>query len=111
MSTCGRAGTGRWSASSKPVGYMVYLRRQPGDSTDLAVTRGAYTVHQAGANGRLVLQGADGTLFKEHLENCAPCHNPNIDLTVDPTLTSVPASHACQVCRSPGDPGGVLLCG
>jgi hypothetical protein len=54
----------------------------------------------------MVLQGADGTLFKEHLENCAPCHNPNIDLTVDPTLTTVPAGHPCQVCRSPGDRGG-----
>jgi hypothetical protein len=54
-------------------------------------------VHQVGANGRMVLQGADGTLFKEHLENCAPCHNPKIDLTVDPTLTTMPADHPCQV--------------
>jgi hypothetical protein len=67
-------------------------------------------VHQVGVIGRMVLQGAYGTLFKEHLENCAPCHNPNIDLTVDPTLTTVPADHPCQVCRSPGDPERMLLC-
>jgi hypothetical protein len=57
------------------------------------------------------LAGCGGTLFKEHLENCAPCHNPNIDLIVDPTLTSVRANHFCQVCRSPGDPERMLLCG
>jgi hypothetical protein len=45
-------------------------------------------VHQVGANGRMVLLGADGTVFKEHMENCAPCHNPNIDTTVDPTSHS-----------------------
>jgi hypothetical protein len=67
-------------------------------------------VHQVGANGWMVLQGADGTLFKEHLKNCAPCHNPNFDLTINPTLTTVPADHPCQVCRSPGDPERMLLC-
>jgi hypothetical protein len=92
------------------VGDLVYLRRQPFDSTDVSVSREAYKVHQVGPNGRMVLQGADGTLFKEHLENCAPCYNPNIDLTVDPTLTTVPADHPCQVCRSPGDPEKMLLC-
>ena len=58
----------------------------------------------------MVLQGADGTLFKEHMENCAPCHNPNIDTTVDPTLTTVPAGHACQICKSPGRQAKMLLC-
>jgi hypothetical protein len=73
----------------------MYLRRQPSDSTDVSMSRGPYKVHQVGANGRMFLQGADGTLFKEHLENCVPCHNPNIDLTVDPTLTTVTADHPC----------------
>jgi hypothetical protein len=88
----------------------VYLCRQPVDSTDVSVSRGAYKVHQVGANGRLMLLGADKTVFKEHMENCAPCHNPNIETTVDPTLTTVPASHLCQVCRSAGDEGTMLLC-
>jgi hypothetical protein len=92
------------------AGDLVYLHRQPADSTDVSVSRGAYKVHQVGANGRMVLLGADGTLFKEHMENCAPCHNPNIDTTVDPTLTTVPAAHPCQVCRSAGDEGTMLLC-
>ena len=92
------------------VGDLVYLRRQPADKTDVSVSRGAYKVHQVGANGRMVLQGADGTLFKEHIENCAPCHNPNIDLTIDPTLTAVPAGHACQICKSPGRQATMLLC-
>jgi hypothetical protein len=39
-----------------------------------------------GANARMVLQAADKIVFKELLENCAPCHNPNIELTIDQTL-------------------------
>ncbi|GAQ89454.1 putative retrotransposon protein [Klebsormidium nitens] len=92
------------------VGDLAYLRRQPADKTDVSVTREAYRVHQVGSNGRLVLQGADGTLFKEHIENCAPCHNPNIDTTIDPTLTTVTADHACQICKSPGRQATMLLC-
>ncbi|GAQ93458.1 hypothetical protein KFL_015450020, partial [Klebsormidium nitens] len=92
------------------VGDLAYLRRQPADKTDVSVTRGAYRVHQVGSNGRMVLQGADGTLFKEHIENCAPCHNPNIDITIDPTLTTVTAGHACQICKSPGRQATMLLC-
>ena len=92
------------------VGDLVYLRRQPADKTDVAVTRGVYRVHQLSTNGRMVLQGADGTLFKEHMENCAACHNPNIDLTIDPTLTTVPAGHSCQICKSPGRQATMLLC-
>jgi hypothetical protein len=92
------------------VGDMVYLRQQPSNSTNVLVSRGAYKVHQVGANGRMVLQSTDRTLFKENLENCNPSHNPNIDLTVDPTLTTVPADHPCQVCRSPGYPERMLLC-
>ena len=92
------------------AGDLVYLRRQPADKTDVSVTRGAYKVHNVGSGGRMVLQGADGTLFKEHLENCAACHNPNIDTTVDPTLTTVPAGHSCQICKSPGRQATMLLC-
>jgi hypothetical protein len=80
------------------AGDLVYLRRQPAESTDGSVLRGAYKVHQVGANGRgMVLLGADGTVFKEHMKNCVPCHNPNINTTIDPTLTTVPATHPCQV--------------
>jgi hypothetical protein len=60
-------------------GDLVYLRQQSADSIDVSVSRGAYKMHRVRANGRMVLLGADGTVFKEHMENCAPCHNPNID--------------------------------
>jgi hypothetical protein len=40
----------------------------------------------------MVLLGADRTVFKEHMESGASRHNPNIDTTVNPTLTTVPAS-------------------
>lgn len=64
--------------------YCTYddSRRQQGRC--VGVERGLQGALQVGANGRTVtvLQGADGTLFKEHLGNCVPCHHPNIDLTI-----------------------------
>ncbi|GAQ92325.1 hypothetical protein KFL_009800040 [Klebsormidium nitens] len=111
----------RMSRQAALAGYSPYFltgnpcwharrSRSYSGTIQILVTRGAYKVHQVGANGRLVLLGADGTLFKEHSENCASSHNPNIDLTVDSTLTGVPASHACQVCKSAGNPSMMLLC-
>ena len=51
------------------AGDLVYLHRQPADSTDVAVSRRAYKVHQVKANGRMVLLEADGTVFKEHMQD------------------------------------------
>jgi hypothetical protein len=33
------------------AGDLVYLRRQPADSIDVSVSRGAHKVHQVGARG------------------------------------------------------------
>jgi hypothetical protein len=31
-------------------------------------------------NGRVLLEGRDRKRIRDHIENCVPCHNPNIDL-------------------------------
>jgi hypothetical protein len=35
-------------------------------------------------NGRVLLEGRDRKRIRDHVENCAPCHNPNIDLWQNP---------------------------
>jgi hypothetical protein len=43
-------------------------------------------VLSAGSGERLVLEGRDKKQLREYVENCAPCHNPNIDLWQNPEL-------------------------
>ncbi len=41
------------------------------------------------AFGILMLEGHDGVVWKDHVRNCAPCHLPNVDGIVDPSLAMV----------------------
>jgi hypothetical protein len=61
-------------------------------------------------NGRLVLEGRDKKTIKEHVENCAPCHNPNIDLWQNPELAKGDTDQACQVCHKITGGITMLLC-
>jgi hypothetical protein len=61
-------------------------------------------------NGRLVLEGRDKKTIKEHVENCAPCHNPNIDLWQNPELAKGATDQACQVCHKVTGGITMLLC-
>ena len=36
----------------------------------------------------MLLEGRDRKRIRDHVENCAPCHNPNIDLWQNPQLAS-----------------------
>jgi hypothetical protein len=47
-----------------------------------------------------MLEGRDGVVWKDHVRNCAPCHLPNVDGTVDPSLAVVQAAHmlVCDRC-------------
>jgi hypothetical protein len=37
----------------------------------------------------LLLEGQDGQTWKDHVRNCAPCHPPNVDGQMDPSLVVV----------------------
>jgi hypothetical protein len=37
----------------------------------------------------LLLEGQDGQTWKDYVWNCAPCHFPNVDGQIDPSLTMV----------------------
>ncbi len=39
--------------------------------------------------GVLLLKGRDGQTWKDHVHNYAPCHLPNVDGQMDPSLTVI----------------------
>lgn len=92
------------------VGDLVYLRRQKADSLDSNVGRLILRVKQVLGSGRIVLEGRDKKTVKEHVENCAPCHNPNIDLWQNPRLAQGDVDQACQVCHKVTRGAHMLLC-
>jgi hypothetical protein len=92
------------------VGDLVYLCRQPADSLDSKVGRLILRVKQDLGNGRLVLEGRDKKTIKEHVKNCAPCHNPNINLWQNPELAKGDTDQACQVCHKVTGGITMLLC-
>jgi hypothetical protein len=92
------------------AGNLVYLKRQKTDSMHPRVGRLILTVVSAGSGGRLVLEGRDKKQLREHVENCAPCHNPNINMWQNPELAMGDLDQACQVCRKTAVGAGMLLC-
>jgi hypothetical protein len=104
------------SGSYKPkerrfdVGDYVYLMQRAEDMLDARTGRVVLRVKEVKASGNLLLEGSDGRLLSEHVTNCAPCHLPHIDPSVDPTRAPVYADHACQGCGSTRSPSTMLLC-
>ena len=96
------------------VGDLVYLRKEAPDSMHLNRGRIILRVKQLLGTGRLLLEGRDQRTIREHVENCAPCHNPNIDLYQNPALAADPEKdQACEVCFSVDvtrKTGPMLLC-
>jgi hypothetical protein len=58
----------------------------------------------------LILQGQCGGFMAVHTENCARCHQINIDTTVNPALREVAADTTCAICNSAGDEAVMLVC-
>ena len=92
-------------------GDAIYVRR-PSHPTNLqgAVLPGIYVIREVRESGTLLVHGQCGTLTEVHSTNCAPCHLPNIDTTIDPTLLDVPAGHSCHACGSPQREEVMLVC-
>jgi hypothetical protein len=57
-----------------------------------------------------MLEGHDGVVWKDHVRNCAPCHLPNVDGTVDPSLAMIQADLRCMLCGSTGGATHMLVC-
>jgi hypothetical protein len=57
-----------------------------------------------------MLEGHDDVVWKDHVRNCAPCHLPNVDGTVNPSLAVVRADLKCMLCGSRGGVAHMLVC-
>ncbi len=60
--------------------------------------------------GVLLLEGQDGQTSKDHVHNCAPCHLPNVDGQMDPSLTMVPVNLRCMLCGQASRVVTMLIC-
>jgi hypothetical protein len=92
------------------VGDYVYVSRAPATTLDIRAKPVILRVKTVVGNGVLELEGRCGRVIKLHATNCAPCHLPDIDPRMDPTLAAPGEDVACEVCHSPDDGEYMLLC-
>jgi hypothetical protein len=57
-----------------------------------------------------MLEACDSVVWKDHVCNCAPCHLPNVDGIVDPSLAMIWAGLRCMLCGSRGGITHMLVC-
>jgi hypothetical protein len=67
-------------------------------------------VQEVLASGVLMLEGHDGVVWKDHVRNYVPCHLPNVDGTIDPSLAMAQAGLRCMLCGSKGGATHILVC-
>jgi hypothetical protein len=92
------------------AGDYVYLKRQKANSMDPRVGRLVLKVKSVGSGGRLVLEGRDKKTIRDHMENCAPCHFPNLDIWHNPKLAHGDVDHSYQMCHLTTKGSTMLLC-
>jgi hypothetical protein len=93
-------------------GMYVYVRRLKEIKGGLSpLTKPAILkIKQVLGNGTLLLQGKCTSLIKAHVEQCAPCHLPNIDPRLDPELYRPDRHSPCEVCKMTHNFAEMLLC-
>jgi hypothetical protein len=83
------------------VGDFVYMQQVNISNTLQPRARPAiYRVKEVRPSGRMMLQGKCGSIVDRHMSQCAPCHMPGIDPTLQPSLLDTPPEVACEVCSS-----------
>ena len=93
------------------IGDFVYVKRRNLDSVlHMPAKREVYRIKDVRSNGTVVLQGKCGATLVNNVINCAPCHLPGIDPTIDVSLCRPELSHACEVCRFIDEESTMLLC-
>ncbi len=92
------------------VGDYVYLQQTAPTTLDVTTGRTILQVREVLAYGVLMLEGRDGVVWKDHVRNCAPCHLPNVDGRVDPSLAVIRVSLRCMLCGSRGGAAHMLVC-
>ncbi|KAH8968866.1 hypothetical protein BDL97_02G004000 [Sphagnum fallax] len=97
-----------------PAAFENLAIAQHRDTLRYAIIRGGgrtiLRVREVLAFGVLMLEGRDGVVWKDHVRNCEPCHLPNVDGTVDPSLAVVRVGLRCMLCGSKGGVAHMLVC-
>jgi hypothetical protein len=105
-----RGGGYRPSIRRFHVGDYVYLQQIASTTLDVTIGRNILRVREVLASRVLMLEGCDGVVWKDHVRNCAPCHLPNVDGRVDPSLAVIRAGLRCMLCGSRGGAAHMLVC-
>ncbi len=92
------------------MGDYVYLQQITPTTLDITIGHTILRVRKVLASGVLMLEGRDGVAWKDHGCNCAPCHLPNVDGIVDPSLVVIRADLRCMLCGSRGGAAHMLVC-
>jgi hypothetical protein len=79
------------------VGDYVYLQQTTPTMLDVTAGRTILRMRKVLASGVFMLEGCDGVVWKDHVRNCVPCHVPNVDGTVDPSLAMIWAGLRCML--------------
>jgi hypothetical protein len=105
-----RGGGYRPSIRRFHVGDYVYLQQTSPTMLDVTAGRTILRMRKVLAFGVLMLEGRDGVVWKDHVHNCAPCHLPNVDGRVDPSLVVIRTDLRCMLCGSRGGVAHMLVC-
>ena len=83
------------------VGDFVYVQHSS-ETPSLGVKARAeiLRVHKLGEKGALTLIGKDGGTVSVNATNCAPCHLPGIDGTIQLGLSPIPKEAPCVTLRT-----------
>jgi hypothetical protein len=105
-----RGGGYRPSIRRFHVGDYVYLQQIALTTLDVTAGHTILRVREVLASGVFMLEGRDGVVWKDHVRNCAPCHLPNVDGRVDPSLAVIRAGLRCMLRGFRGGAAHVLVC-
>ena len=93
------------------VGDFVYVRKGNLDSVlQFKAKNHILRVKSVKSNGTIELQGKCTHTMITNVVNCAPCHLPDLEGTMDPTLSRPHAYLACEVCRFMDQEDIMVLC-
>jgi hypothetical protein len=79
-------------------GDYVYVKRKDKQGLDILAKQLILRVVEVRPSGVIVLQGRCGTKRAVHVSQCAPCHLPDIDPSLDYSLRPGPAEAVCEHC-------------
>ncbi len=58
----------------------------------------------------LLLEGQNGQTWRDHVCNCAPCHFPDVDGQMGPSLAMVLIGLRCMLCGQALGAATMLIC-